>query len=89
MPIPMIAAGISRVHQKSNEFLRRAGLVKPVAAFIVTFLSTVIIVLLFYAFVVRYSSNTIADAELLAKFRHPPGFSSGAILSINGNDSGS
>jgi hypothetical protein len=33
MPIPMIAAGISRMHQKSSEFLRRGGLVKRVVAF--------------------------------------------------------
>jgi hypothetical protein len=34
MPSPIIAAGIRRVHQKSSEFLLKAGLSKLVVVFI-------------------------------------------------------
>ena len=40
MPIPMIATGITRVHQKSSEFLLKVELSKLVVAFI-CFLSPV------------------------------------------------
>ena len=41
MPIPMIATGITRVHQKSSEFLRKVELSTLVVVFICFFLPPV------------------------------------------------